>query len=141
MRNSLIKRPNTRSSVQAANAMALYVGLVEPENEEIVLQNLIDDIRSRGNALTAGDVGYRYVVQTLLDRGASDVLFDMNSRVRCSGIRVSAGNGRDCTWPSRGKVGIISRTTTVCWDTSIHGFLPDWVESRRPIHRPPTRRS
>ena len=65
---------------QAANAMALYMGLVEPENKPVVLQNLIDDIRSRGNALTAGDVGYRYVVQALLDNGASDVLFDMNSR-------------------------------------------------------------
>lgn len=38
---------------QAANAMALYMGLVEPENKPVVLQNLIDDIRSRGNALTA----------------------------------------------------------------------------------------
>ena len=30
----------------------------------IVLKNLIDDIRGRGNAVTAGDIGYRYVVQT-----------------------------------------------------------------------------
>ena len=65
---------------QAANAMALYMGLAEPQYEEVVLKNLIDDIRGRGNAVTAGDIGYRYVVQTLQDRGASDVLFDMNSR-------------------------------------------------------------
>ncbi|MFR4237488.1 MAG: family 78 glycoside hydrolase catalytic domain, partial [Alistipes onderdonkii] len=65
---------------QAANAMVLYMGLCEPQHEETVLRNLVDDIRSRGNALTAGDVGYRYVVQALSDRGASDVLFDMNSR-------------------------------------------------------------
>ena len=65
---------------QAANAMALYMGLVEPEHKSIVLKNLIDDIRSRGNALTAGDIGYRYVVQALADNGASEVLFDMNSQ-------------------------------------------------------------
>lgn len=89
---------------QAANAMALYVGLVEPENEEIVFQNLIDDIRSRGNALTAGDVGYRYVVQTLLDRGASDVLFDMNSRYDVPGYGYQLAMGETAlaeSWQSR----------------------------------------
>lgn len=65
---------------QAANAMALYMGLVEPEYRDVVLDNLIDDIRSRGNALTAGDVGYRYVIQALADNGASVVIYDMNSR-------------------------------------------------------------
>ena len=89
---------------QAANAMALHVGLVEPENEEIVLQNLIDDIRSRGNALTAGDVGYRYVVQTLLDHGASDVLFDMNSRYDVPGYGYQLAMGEPAlaeSWQSR----------------------------------------
>lgn len=89
---------------QAANAMALHVGLVEPENEEIVLQNLIDDIRSRGNALTAGDVGYRYVVQTLLDHGASDVLFDMNSRYDVPGYGYQLAMGETAlaeSWQSR----------------------------------------
>jgi hypothetical protein len=65
---------------QAANAMALFMGLVTDENKSIVLDNLIADIRARGNALTAGDVGYRYVVQALEAAGRSDVIFDMNSR-------------------------------------------------------------
>ncbi|MCI1785321.1 MAG: glycoside hydrolase family 78 protein [Bacteroidales bacterium] len=65
---------------QAANAMALFMGLVTDENKSRVLDNLIADIRARGNALTAGDVGYRYVVQALEDAGRSDVIFDMNSR-------------------------------------------------------------
>ena len=36
------------------------------------------DIRSRGNALTAGDVGYRYLLRALADNGRSDVVFAMN---------------------------------------------------------------
>jgi hypothetical protein len=65
---------------QAANAMAIYMGLTEPQFKDKVLASLIKDIRGRNNALTAGDVGYRYVLRALEDGGASDVIFDMNSR-------------------------------------------------------------
>lgn len=64
---------------QTTNAMALYMGLVTDENRQKVLQNLIDNIRSNGNALTAGDVGYSYVLRALDEGGASDVIYDMNS--------------------------------------------------------------
>lgn len=65
---------------QASNAMALYMDLVEPQNKNAVLEQLIKDIRNRNNALTAGDIGYRYVLRVLEDAGRSDVIFDMNSR-------------------------------------------------------------
>lgn len=65
---------------QAANALAIYAGLVEPRNKQAVLDNLIRDIRSRNNGLTAGDVGFNYVMRALEENGASDVIFDMNSR-------------------------------------------------------------
>lgn len=65
---------------QASNAMALYMNLVEPQNRQVVLDHLIKDIRNRNNALTGGDVGYRYVLRALEDAGRSDVIFDMNSR-------------------------------------------------------------
>ena len=42
--------------------------------------HLAADVASRGNALTAGDVGYRYLLRALADGGRSDVIFDMNSR-------------------------------------------------------------
>lgn len=65
---------------QTANAIALYFNLVEPENKQQTLKNLIDDIRSRNNGLTAGDVGYRYVLRALEENGVEDVIYDMNSR-------------------------------------------------------------
>ena len=60
--------------------MALYMGLAEPQHKQAVIAALIKDIKERNNALTAGDIGYRYVLRALEDAGRSDVIFDMNSR-------------------------------------------------------------
>ncbi len=68
------------SASQTANAMALYMGLAEPKNKKAVTDALVKDIQSRNNALTAGDIGYRYVLRALEDAGRSDIIFDMNSR-------------------------------------------------------------
>jgi alpha-L-rhamnosidase len=68
------------SASQTANAMALYMNLVEPKYKKAVVDALINDIQSRSNALTAGDIGYRYVLRALEDAGRSDIIFDMNSR-------------------------------------------------------------
>jgi alpha-L-rhamnosidase len=68
------------SASQTANAMALYMGLVQPQNKTAVIHALINDIKKRNNALTGGDIGYRYVLQALQNAGRSDVIFDMNSR-------------------------------------------------------------
>ena len=65
---------------QTAQAMPLALGMV-PEGEQAhVLDALIADIRAHENHVTAGDVGYHYVVDALLDGGRSDVLYDMLER-------------------------------------------------------------
>lgn len=63
---------------QTANAIPLVMDLVEPQHRAAVLDAVVRDIRQRGNALTAGDVGYRYLLRALADAGRSDVIFDMN---------------------------------------------------------------
>ena len=68
------------SASQTANAMALYMGLVKSKNKNAVINALVRDIKSRNNALTAGDIGYRFVLRALEDADRSDVIFDMNSR-------------------------------------------------------------
>ncbi|HEV8270106.1 MAG TPA: family 78 glycoside hydrolase catalytic domain [Chitinophagaceae bacterium] len=68
------------SASQTANAMALYMRLVEPQYKQAVIDALVKDIKGRNNALTAGDIGYRYVLRALEDAGRSDVIFNMNSR-------------------------------------------------------------
>jgi alpha-L-rhamnosidase len=66
------------SGSQAANSIPLVMGLVEPQNRAAVLEAVVRDVRQRGNALTAGDVGYRYLLRALAEGGRSDVIFDIN---------------------------------------------------------------
>ena len=65
---------------QTANAMPLVVGLVPQGRQDAVLNNLVADIRKHNNHVTAGDIGFHYVVRALTDHDRSDVLFDMLSR-------------------------------------------------------------
>jgi alpha-L-rhamnosidase len=62
---------------QCSNAIALVMGLAEPEDRESALAALVKDVRDRGNAMTAGDVGFRYLLQALAQGGRSDVIYDM----------------------------------------------------------------
>jgi hypothetical protein len=69
------------------------MNLVEPENRKAVLQHLIDDIQTRNYALTAGDIGYRYVLRVLESEGRSDIIFAMNNRSDVPGLWLSAQKG------------------------------------------------
>jgi hypothetical protein len=65
---------------QTANAIPLVMNLCDPTNRAAVLDAIVRDIRARGNALTAGDVGYRYLLLALAEGGRSDVIFDLNNQ-------------------------------------------------------------
>ncbi len=65
---------------QTANAMPLSVGLVPEDARAAVLANLVADIRAHDDHVTAGDVGFHYVVRALTDGRRSDVFYDMLSR-------------------------------------------------------------
>lgn len=65
---------------QTAYAMPLYTGMIPEKYEELVFQNLIDSISNNDYALTAGDIGYHFLVRTLSERGRSDILYKMNNR-------------------------------------------------------------
>lgn len=65
------------SNSQAGNAIPLVMGLVEPENRKRVFEALLEDVVNRGYAMTAGDVGFRYLLLALSDAGRDDVVFRM----------------------------------------------------------------
>jgi len=62
---------------QCAHALALVMELTEPSERPAVMEALIQDVRQRGNAVTAGDVGFRYLLLALAQGGRSDVIYDM----------------------------------------------------------------
>ncbi|MFO7644050.1 MAG: hypothetical protein R6W95_06675, partial [Desulfosarcina sp.] len=65
---------------QTAQAMPLVLGLAPQYARPAVLAGLVRAIEQHGNAVTAGDVGYRYVLRALADNGRSDVVFAMNNQ-------------------------------------------------------------
>ncbi|MGA9627191.1 MAG: alpha-L-rhamnosidase C-terminal domain-containing protein [Bryobacteraceae bacterium] len=62
---------------QTANALPLYLGIVNPTNQAAVLAALIANITANG--LTCGEIGHRYLLRTLTDMGRPDVVFSLHS--------------------------------------------------------------
>jgi hypothetical protein len=65
---------------QCANSIPLAMGLVPPGHRAEVLNAVVQDVSRRGNSLTAGDVGYRYLLRALAEGGRSDVIYAMNNQ-------------------------------------------------------------
>lgn len=65
---------------QTANAMALALKLC-PENERLaVLKNLVMDIKKHHFHTTVGDIGFRYVLLTLMENNHSDIIYQMSQQ-------------------------------------------------------------
>ena len=79
---------------QCANAIPLVFGLCDPDNREAVLENIVQDVRRHENGLTAGDVGYRYLLRALADGGRSDVIFDINNQTNKPGYGMQLAKGK-----------------------------------------------
>lgn len=65
---------------QTAMAMPLVVGLVDENLREPVFRALIQSVNNSGKALTAGDIGFHFLVKALCDGEAGELLYEMNAR-------------------------------------------------------------
>jgi len=79
---------------QCANAIPLVMGLCDSTNAPAVVDAIVNDVRARGNALTAGDVGYRYLLRALADGKRSDVIFDINNQTNKPGYGMQLAKGK-----------------------------------------------
>ena len=68
------------SGTQTANAMPLVFGIAEPGRSAGLVDAIVSNVRALGNHTSAGEVGWRSVLQALSDNGRSDVIYDMLSR-------------------------------------------------------------
>ena len=78
---------------QTANAMAVFMGLTDENERQAVVDNLVKGIKENGYKLTAGDIGYRYVLRVLEEYGYSDVIFKMNNRSDVPGYGYQLAHG------------------------------------------------
>ena len=68
------------SNSQTANAMPLVLGMVPQEHQQGVLDNLVSDIRKRDNHISAGDIGFHYVLLALMQNGHAELLREILSK-------------------------------------------------------------
>jgi hypothetical protein len=94
--NNEFLNPETKvysTGSQTAYSMPLYYRMVDDSIRSAVVSNLLKSINENNNALTAGDIGYRYLLRVLEMEGQSQLIFDMNSRrdVPGYGFQLSKG--------------------------------------------------
>ncbi|KDN56522.1 glycoside hydrolase family 78 protein [Flavobacterium seoulense] len=73
------------TSSQFSNAVPVFMDIVEPQYKDAVMQNLLADIKAKGDRLTTGDVGNRYLFQALAQNGQNEVMYKMNNHYDAPG--------------------------------------------------------
>lgn len=108
---------------QTSYAMPLYLGLVDSALKQRVEQNLVDSIVSNGRALTAGDVGYRYLLRALENAGASQLIYEMNNRDDVPGYGYQIRRGATALTESWAALRFVSNNHMML------GHLMEWLYS------------
>ncbi len=108
---------------QAANAMAIYMGLVETEHRQAVFNNIIADLQNRNYSLTPGDIGFRYLLRVLESEGASETIFTVNNRDDVPGYGFQLAKGATALTESWAALRFVSNNHCML------GHLMEWFYS------------
>jgi hypothetical protein len=108
---------------QTSYAMPLFFGIVDEEYRSSVVANLIKSISDNNKALTAGDIGYRYLLRTLEQEGYSQLIFEMNSRSDVPGYGYQLSKGATALTESWAALKYVSNNHMML------GHLMEWFYS------------
>ncbi len=78
---------------QTSNAIAVYMGLADSIQKRNNIAQLVKNILENDYRITAGDVGYRYVLRVLEEAGRSDIIYRMNNRYDVPGYGYQIAKG------------------------------------------------
>jgi alpha-L-rhamnosidase len=78
---------------QTAYAMPLFFGMADDSLKKDIVANLVRSVKQNNNALTAGDIGYRYLLRVLEQEGESQLIYDMNSKTDVPGYGYQLSKG------------------------------------------------
>lgn len=78
---------------QTAYSMPLFFGMTDDSIKSMVTKNLVRSIKENHNALTAGDIGYRYLLRVLEQEGQSQLIYEMNSKTDVPGYGYQLSKG------------------------------------------------
>ena len=88
---------------QTSMSMPLCLDLVDPKYRAKVVSNLVDSIVANKKALTAGDIGFHYLIEALTNNGQSQLLYEMNNRDDVPGYGFQLKKGATAlteSWPA-----------------------------------------
>jgi alpha-L-rhamnosidase len=108
---------------QTAMAMPWCVGLVSDEDKDKVIHALADSIIANGKPLTAGDIGFHFLVKALSESGRYQLLFDMNARDDIPGYGFQLKKGATALTESWAALPIVSNNHLML------GHLMEWFYS------------
>lgn len=108
---------------QTSFAIPLYFGIAPVKYKKQILDNLVDSVITHHYALTAGDIGFRYLVQTLEDNGYNEVIYKMNNREDVPGYGYQIKKGATALTESW------MALRTVSNDHMMLGHLMEWFYS------------
>ncbi len=78
---------------QTAYSMPLFFGMEDSSAKKEIVGNLVKSINENNKALTAGDIGYRYLLRVLEQEGQSQLIYEMNSRTDVPGYGYQLSKG------------------------------------------------
>ena len=73
--------------------MPVFFGMVDDIYIKDVVDNLVKSINGNNKALTAGDIGFRYLIRTLEETGQSQLIYEMNSKTDVPGYGYQLSKG------------------------------------------------
>ena len=94
--NSKFFNPVTKvysTGSQTAYSMPLFFGMADDRVKKEVVENLVKSINENNKALTAGDIGYRYLLRVLEQEGHSQLIYEMNSKMMFLDMDTSFSKG------------------------------------------------
>jgi len=124
--NNKFFNPETKiysTGSQTSYSMPLFFGMVDEENRDEVVANLIRSVNDNNKALTAGDIGYRYLLRTLEQEGQSQLIFEMNSRSDVPGYGYQLSKGATALTESWAALKYVSNNHMML------GHLMEWFYS------------
>ncbi|HPR31130.1 MAG TPA: family 78 glycoside hydrolase catalytic domain [Prolixibacteraceae bacterium] len=108
---------------QTAISMPLVLGLVDEEDKTTVFQTLVESIEKDNKALTAGDIGFHYLVKALQENGGAQLLYEMNARDDVPGYGYQLKKGATALTESWQAMPIVSNNHLML------GHLMEWFYS------------
>ena len=108
---------------QTAYSMPLFFGMADDSLRKEIVRNLVRSVNENNKALTAGDIGYRYLLRILEQEAQSQLIYEMNSMTDVPGYGYQLSKGATSLTESWAALKYVSNNHMML------GHLMEWLYS------------